>query len=355
MKNWQSPAMGTTTPRSTTRSHATPVKKVRDKATAEPAKRKASGRRDVRESNARPRCPLLPIATSHQSGEDDAPIGDIYETAAQHASRHRIVVPTCARCLYNSSRTSWERSYGSHRAEPCGGKTTLTVWLAERPTRMGKSWGLGCVFCHGAMSQATSGKGGGKGRCFRACSWSRFEMRSIVQMNLRAIRQHAETDSHRLAARLYLAPLVAKTLTDDGRQGVCGSGASLFRGGVPQLLDWLRAWRACMTPVSFRAAAAIGVTTDLIHGTRQPAATSRRAFRSMVRILAFAIRARNRDALRRASSITLLLDDRGAFRLLRCKCDDRTGTDTYASGCLGVLRCVCGGGGLLEAARGHVG
>ena len=195
-----------------------------------------------------------------------------------------------------------------------------------------------------------AGKGSGKGRCFRACTWARFEVRQLAQVRLQGVRQHAETPSHRAAVRAYFAPPEAKVTIVQGPrqseacQGVRATDAELFKGAVPQVADWVRAWRACRSPISFNAAADHGLTTNFIHGARAPACTSRRAFRSLVRILALGIRARKRAALIAAKSICLLLDDRGAYRLIRYKCDGpQQGGDAlgslgdYTCGCLGVV------------------
>ena len=118
---------------------------------------------------------------------------------------------------------------------------------------------------------------------------------------------------------------LAQTAADD----------ELFRGGVPQPEDWLRAWRACQTPTSFHAAQEHGVTENFIHGTRRRGKVTRKGFAAMVRIMALVLRARVRQHLSAAYSICLMLDDRQAFRLTRYRCDS---ADGWVSGCLGVLR-----------------
>ena len=95
----------------------------------------------------------------------------------------------------------------------------------------------------------------------------------------------------------------------------------LFRGGVPQVGDWLNAWRSCRTPVSFRKAEKFGITANFVHGGRQQLPVSRKAFRSMVKVMSLVLRRRKRKLLRSARSMSLALDDRGSYRLLRFKCD----------------------------------
>ena len=119
----------------------------------------------------------------------------------------------------------------------------------------------------------------------------------------------------------------------------------LFRGAVPQPSDWIRAWQACRSPVSYRSAYTQGVTENFIHGQRRRGDLERRGFAAMVAVMSRVLREQIRELLRQASAITLLLDDRGPFRLIRFKCDKkRSATEDpkdfrgSATACLGVLR-----------------
>ena len=119
----------------------------------------------------------------------------------------------------------------------------------------------------------------------------------------------------------------------------------LFRGAVPQPSDWMRAWQACQCPVSYRSAEAQGVTENFIHGRRRRRDLDRRGFAAMVAVMSRVLREQIRELLRQAFAITLLLDDRGPFRLVRFKCDKKlSATDDpnnfrgSATGCLGALR-----------------
>ena len=106
----------------------------------------------------------------------------------------------------------------------------------------------------------------------------------------------------------------------DGPASLIQSDVELFRGGVPQVADWVNAWRACRTPVSFRSAEKFGITADFLYSTRKRSAVSRRAFRSMVLVMSSVLRRRKRDILRGSGAIAVSLDDRAAYRLLRFKC-----------------------------------
>ena len=257
-------------------------------------------------------------------------MGAATETHAEHRRRHPALVPGCSRCVYTQLRGSLCRAYGSHRHEVAG-KVVKTVWLSERPVKLGGRWGIGCVFCatlaekrprRKRRRQESSDKPppGKYGRRGVLASWARFEVSALSQMASRGIRQHAETLTHQLAARSYFS--IDKAAATISSQGVeLSEDSQLFRGGVPQVSDWLRAWRTCRTPTSFKAAEEHGITNNFINSVRQSAPVRRKAFRSMVRIMMFVVRLRKRSALKHAKSICLCLDDRGAYRIVRYKCD----------------------------------
>ena len=248
------------------------------------------------------------------------------ETAAEHRRRHGKPQPSCPRCMYMRSRHEWELSYGCHTTRSEGGRVVRTVWLAERPATLGGQWSLGCLFCSSyTRSRAPlprRRKAKGDRRAIRgargiAGAWSSFEVCALSQVARRGVRQHAETLTHRLATQAYFAPQLSKVIVGNAGGGLYDSDAQLFRGGVPQVADWLKAWRACRSPMSFCTAEQTGITFDFIHSTRLPVAMSRKAFRSMVRVMAFVLRARKRRALLAASSVCLSVDDRGASRQLQ--------------------------------------
>jgi len=125
-----------------------------------------------------------------------------------------------------------------------------------------------------------------------------------------------------------------------------GGDDQLFRGTVPQPADWLRAWRACLTPVSFHAAEQNGTTEAFINSRNK--SSSRKSFSNMVAIMADVVRARDRKVLEAASSVNIALDDRGCYRMIYWKADCIDPPATFkglakdwiggACGCAGVLR-----------------
>ena len=139
-------------------------------------------------------------------------VGDVGETQEEHKARHPEFQPGCPRCIYYALRIGWEQGYGCHRHQTAGGNEVRTVWLATRPVTLGGVWGLGCVFCAAYMARraedATNGPGmkATPGSMGSQRSWAGFEVRALSQMASRAVRQHADTMTHRLAARAYFLP-----------------------------------------------------------------------------------------------------------------------------------------------------
>ncbi len=228
-----------------------------------------------------------------------------------------------------------------------------TVWLAPRPVRLGGDWGVGCTFCAELRQKhcdakddarrdgGVYAKGRRRGPGHANTKWARFGIRSVDQIASRGVRQHADTAQHKLAVKAHFAPNEAVTIVEQ----VCGGAdREVFRGGVPQVDDWVRAWGACRTPQSFQAAEAHGITENFLKGSRVPA-TSRKAFRAMVRVMACALRERKLRALRLAKAISIAFDDRKAYRFVSFKCSlsepvlGCSGVQGHVvSGCLAVLR-----------------
>lgn len=142
----------------------------------------------------------------------DGVVGSVGESDREHRCRHTACQRNCARCLYLHRRPRWERHYGAHRQE-CRGEATATVWLAQRPARLGGDWALGCIFCARWMQYQVDVA---KSRCRsvkrkRGCrdgntKWARFEINAVSQVAMRGICQHANTSMHRQAVRHFFAP-----------------------------------------------------------------------------------------------------------------------------------------------------
>ncbi len=144
--------------------------------------------------------------------------------------------------------------------------------------------------------------------------WGRFEVRTSVQASM--LQQHRQQRVHRLATELFLRPDVPIATVLEGSS----DDDALLRGGVPQLCDWAHAWQFARTPCSFRTAAEFARNQQFLNQVRSPLPTEK-AIRCMMEVMAEASRQRKRKHLRAAWSITLSLDDRGAYRIVSFRCE----------------------------------
>ncbi|CAJ1448590.1 unnamed protein product [Effrenium voratum] len=121
------------------------------------------------------------------------------------------------------------------------------------------------------------------------------------------ILQHAKCTVHRAATNLFLAPdkPVSECLPYDLKD------QALFQGNVPQPQDWLRAWRASRTASSFASASAFFQTDDFAAG---------RSLRNMIMVMSWVVKEAQKDLLLQADSISLSVDDRKDYRILRYRC-----------------------------------
>ena len=114
----------------------------------------------------------------------------------------------------------------------------------------------------------------------------------------------------------------------------------LLLGAVPQPVDWLRTWRAAITPQSWQAAGATLQTEHFTHMLRARPVEPR-ALQRMARIQAEVVRSRFREWIREASSLTLLFDDRHGYKMVLFRCDapspDSEGTQDQIAARGGLL------------------
>ena len=133
-------------------------------------------------------------------------LGPVTESDEEHRRRHHPMRKDCSRCVYIVLRSQLQASYGSYQ-HAVGSRVGKTVWLAPRPTRMQGVWGLGCLFCAARMQERPNLEGvPGKRRRYNNTKWARFEIRAVSQIAQRGIRQHAETQQHRMAVRDFFKP-----------------------------------------------------------------------------------------------------------------------------------------------------
>ena len=159
-------------------------------------------------------------------------------------------------------------------------------------------------------------------------SGTKFARYDVCHGHLSAshVREHALSEAHCLAVKAHLAPdtpvrILLQTDMDDEQ---------LLRGAVPQPADWLRAWRVCMKPCSWREAAKSSQTDHYVAQIREHSVKPQ-AIQSMVSCMKEALRMRKREWLREATYIFVGFDDKNGRKLLRFKCDAPTAAGRSAS------------------------
>jgi hypothetical protein len=175
----------------------------------------------------------------------------------------------------------WSLYYGSHNHDVKTNAAKI-VWLQERPRHLGGNWAIGCSLCSSLTSRSEIPKRTQRKWCTK---WSRFEIREFSSMQSSTLRLHAQTNVHKLAVKAWLCP---STPVVQWLQGT-PQDDQLLRGAVPQLEQWLRAWRYAKNPTSLRAAEAIQGTEAFLAGSKSPETVtlaSRKALRSMYEIMA---------------------------------------------------------------------
>ena len=99
---------------------------------------------------------------------------------------------------------------------------------------------MGCALCAEALARRqvlgdTAGTQQSKGSARKNCSWARYEVRPS-SLQAEHVKQHACSE---LAVQAFLRPDAPVRLSLQS----CHSDDVLLRGAVPQLQDWVRAWR----------------------------------------------------------------------------------------------------------------
>ena len=188
--------------------------------------------------------------------------------------------------------------------EPRSGAREAVQWLAERPPKWGGAWALGCALC--AQQLAAGG---------HSTSWARYEVRHAKQAS--QVAQHLRTGIHRSAVTLHFQPPAPHAVSHHPAD----SDKQLLSGAVPQLEDWLRAWRMVRTPVSFEAASQQWNTEHYVSGNRTRP-VDRRAIKAMVHIMAETVRSEQRSVIRKCTAISIGVDDKSLRRLIKWQADD---------------------------------
>ncbi|CAE7220504.1 MPK1 [Symbiodinium sp. CCMP2592] len=145
------------------------------------------------------------------------------------------------------------------------------------------------------------------------------------------IHAHSKTFVHQVATKVYLAPdtPISQCLPYSIKH------QHLFSGNVPQPADWLRAWRACRTASSFKGAVKFYSTEDFAAGRNTKLDSV--SLKNMILVMHWAVKSVRKQRLEQATSISLSVDDRKEYRLVRYRCDvpPRTAKQSAAPGSQG--------------------
>jgi hypothetical protein len=252
----------------------------------------------------------------------EALVGPATETRKEHELRHGNGMRSCPRCRWYRWGDRWLVTYGSVSHARAGPRQTV-VWVAERPPRWGGAWGLGCTFCADAAARQSFQSRGDSGQASASSgpprrlgtNWARFDVRATA-LQAEHLKQHSHYDLHKIAELAWFRPdepvklHLQADMSDD----------RLLAGAVPQPPDWLRAWRAAKTPVSWQAAAANAGTEHFISRLRERSAQPK-AIQKMLLIMREVVRSQKRQWIKDATAISLSFDDRKGYKLIVFKCD----------------------------------
>ena len=271
----------------------------------------------------------------------EALVGTVMESREAHTERCQE--PRCPRCRWYEIGHTWQATYGAIQVE--AGPREKIIWLQERPARWKGTWALGCSICADALArrQVLCGTAGtlktAQGQSWRtSCAWARYETRSQF-LQAEHLKQHACPDAHKLAVQAFLRPDEPVHLVLQGSH----SDDRLLAGAVPQVVDWLRAWRWTREGDSWASAERHAFTEHWIDQLRCQSVVKRRAVRSMAMVMREVIRAKKREWVRASTCISISFDDRKAHKLVKFTCDvplRHRGAPSQAPWVSGIIGCL---------------
>ena len=103
---------------------------------------------------------------------------------------------------------------------------------------------------------------------------------------------------------------------------------------MPQLKDWIDAWADASSTTSFLKQARIRQKKSEARVTLG----LRKRLRKQIRVIAEVLRQQQRQALTAATCISLAVDSRGKYKVLRFRCDTEH-RPYFSDGVMGVFRC----------------
>ncbi|CAE6934355.1 unnamed protein product [Symbiodinium natans] len=258
---------------------------------------------------------------------------------------HEVYDPTCARCIFGRRKGTWQKIHGSFTRRTASGCLVQACWLQERPARLGQRWGIGCGVCAHLVQRASSLRDNGIGHLRRrwTTKWARFEISSVHCMQASCLQLHAQSAIHLTALKAMQLPDVSLS------QLVCHdpSDTSLLVGAVPQLHDWVRAWRTVRSPISFLKHEKTEAYVTCKRGDARH--LTRTAIKDMVEIMVEVVRETKRRILATADHASISLDDEAPYRVVRYRCA-RQKIDTDAADSM-AAPWLADGDGVLSVLR----
>ncbi|CAE7284417.1 unnamed protein product [Symbiodinium sp. CCMP2592] len=228
---------------------------------------------------------------------------------------HTSFTASCPQCWFGRHGTDWQQSHGSFLSrQGVNGRSVRIVWLQQKPSGMPGPWALGCAVCN-AWSKKLEGNP--RSTALRRLSqrvstkWARYEINKLSQMQASAVQLHAKSQIHIAAVKAFESPdLPLQALLPRSK-----SDADLLKGAVPQPPDWLAAFRAAQSPVSFLKAEKQCETAA--YAAIRSTYTKRRQMKQMISVMTEVTRQKKRAAILNAAHISIAIDDRSPYRVVR--------------------------------------
>ena len=103
------------------------------------------------EATKAPRCRV-----TTPTGDDDTDVGPISETREEHLRRHGGGRRSCPCCRWYIYGPEWAKHHSCMKESRIAGLRDF-IWVAERPSKWGGEWALGCIVCAAAAARVTTG------------------------------------------------------------------------------------------------------------------------------------------------------------------------------------------------------
>ena len=258
------------------------------------------------------------------------------ESEIAHFLRHPRSDPTwmsrCDVCVFYRDRSFYEKSCAMDARATSRGQP-LTC-LAVRPAAYGGEFALGCCVCAAALAERPVGEQPRNRNRRRNVKWARYEVNVWRRKPewLARVGAHLASDNH----KANVQALFSKEAHMAKLAPVVGPGdavGEVFRGKVPQPLDWMDVWASTTSAIAFRKQDRL---EDKLNPPDRRKKLLRRTRTKMVGRMAEAVRAGQRKSIREATTMSIAVDERRRKKILRFRAD-APDPPYVVNGVLGVL------------------